>query len=236
MHVGDGLLFSLLFEFQPPAEQWDLYLANEGNLRAEFGQVEGLVENIRYRSLTRDGWILSLSGWSDEPSVGGWHNRMSNREPGERTRSKLLGDYRLRVGELTSDTRLAEGEKIVERPCDPSQASASTYVTLIDARQAPEWIHSNNPQEIALYLGFDLYSYGDCISWDVFEAVFNPGEILLLVAWKDAQSANDHAATQMVPDDARVRVLRVVRDHSMSRGDEAVHRRSAGQDSEDVRA
>jgi len=36
------------------------------------------------------------------------------------------------------------------------------------------------------------------------------------VTWKDAQSANDHAATQIVPDDARVRVIRVVRDHAIS--------------------
>jgi hypothetical protein len=36
-----------------------------------------------------------------------------------------------------------------------------------------------------------------------------------VVTWKDAQSANDHAATQIVPDDARVRVVRIVRDYAM---------------------
>jgi hypothetical protein len=30
-------------------------------LRPELEQVEGLIDNIRYRSLTREGWILSLS-------------------------------------------------------------------------------------------------------------------------------------------------------------------------------
>jgi len=38
------------------------------------------------------------------------------------------------------------------------------------------------------------------------------------VTWKDAQSATDHAATQIVPDDARVRVIRVVRDYALSDG------------------
>ena len=58
-------------------------------------------------------------------------------------------------------------------------------MTLIDAKQAPEWVRANNPQEIALYLGFDLYSYGDCISWDILEAVAGPGDIMLVVTWKD---------------------------------------------------
>jgi hypothetical protein len=89
-------------------------------------------------------------------------------------------------------------------------------VTLIDAKQTLEWVSANNPQEMALYLGFDLYSYGDCISWDIFDSLCSPGEIILAVTWKDAQSANDHAATQIVPDDARVRVLRIVRDQAAS--------------------
>jgi heme-degrading monooxygenase HmoA len=227
-------VFSLLFEFQPPAEQWDLYLANGKDVRPELEQVQGLLENIRYRSLTRDGWMLSLSDWSDEPSVVGWHTRMSDHEAKETARSRILGDYRLRVGEVTSDTRAVEDRKIIERRFDASQAGTNTYVTLIDARQTPQWVRSNTPQEIALHLGFDLNSYGNCISWDVFDAVFNPGEIILVVTWKDFQSANDHAATQMVPDDARVRVLRVVRDYSMS--SEVMHDRSGGPGREAVRA
>ena len=101
-------------------------------------------------------------------------------------------------------------------------------MTLIDAKQTSEWVAANNPQEMALYLGFDLYSYGDCISWDIFDDVSSPGEIILLVTWKDAQSANDHAATQIVPDDARVRVVRVVSDHAMFDG------RAAEQDHPDA--
>jgi hypothetical protein len=229
-------VFSLLFEFQPPKEQWDLYLANKEILRPELEQVQGLVENVRYRSLTRDGWILSLSGWRGEPSVFGWHSRMSNHEAEERRRSQIVGDYRLRVGRVTSDTRIAEDKRIVESSFDAADAGASSYVTLVEATQTPEWVSSNNPQEIALYLGFDLNSYGDCISWDVFDAVFNPGEIMLLATWADAQSANDHAATQIVPEDSRVRVVRVVRDYSMLSGDVAVHHHSDASGREQLRA
>lgn len=209
-------MFSVLFEIETHKEQSDAYLATAKMLRPELERAPGFVDNIRYKSLTRDGWILSLSGWRDETSVVGWHTRMRDDEAQEEGWNQMLADYRLRIGEVTSDTRLPEGQKIVEHRLDETKVGEGTYVTLIDAKQTPDWVAANNPQEMALYLGFDLYSYGDCISWDIFDAVSNPGEIILVVTWKDAQSANDHAATQIVPDDARVRVVRIVRDYAMS--------------------
>ena len=206
-------MFSALFEVQPRKDEWDVYLARANMRRAELEQAPGFVNDIHYSSLTRDGWILSLSGWHDEASILGWHARMRDDEAGNR---HILPDFRLRVGEVTSDTALPEGQKIVERGPDDTEAGDGTYLTLIDAKQTLEWVSANNPQEMAIYLGFDLNSYGDCISWDIFDSLSSPGEIILVVTWKDAQSANDHAATQIVPDDARVRVVRVVRDHAMS--------------------
>ena len=205
-------MFSVLFEVQPRKDEWDVYFEQANMRRAELEQTAGFIDNIHYTSLMRDGWILSLSNWRDEASILGWHERMGDGEGGK----QMLPDHRLRVGEVTSDTALPEGQKIVERRLDEGDAGDGTHVTLIDAKQTLEWVSSNNPQEMAIYLGFDLYSYGDCISWDIFDSLSNPGEIILAVTWKDAQSANDHAATQIVPDDARVRVLRIVRDHGTS--------------------
>jgi heme-degrading monooxygenase HmoA len=206
-------MFSVLFEVQPRRDEWDVYLARADRRRAELEQTPGFIDNIHYSSLTRDGWILSLSGWRDEESILRWHERMRSDEGYDR---ELVPDHRLRVGEVTYDTGLPQGQEIVERSPDAAEAGEGTYVTLIDAKQTLDWVSMNNPQEIAIYLGFDLYSYGDCISWDIFDSLSKPGEIILVVTWKDAQSANDHAATQIVPDGARVRVLRIVRDHAAS--------------------
>ncbi|MDI4238472.1 hypothetical protein OZ411_37340 [Bradyrhizobium sp. Arg237L] len=41
-------------------------------LRSDLEQVEGFVDNIRYRSFQREGWILFLSGWRDEKSLVRW--------------------------------------------------------------------------------------------------------------------------------------------------------------------
>ena len=64
-------MFSVIFEVHPKPEQWDAYLGNAKLLRPELEQVDGFVDNIRYKSLTREGWILSLSGWRDEKSASG---------------------------------------------------------------------------------------------------------------------------------------------------------------------
>lgn len=222
-------MFSVLIEAQPHKEQWDAYLAKANMLRPELEEAPGFVDNIRYRSLTRDGWILSLSDWRDETSVEGWHTRMRDNQAQEKGWNEILADYRLRVGKVTSDTQVPGGKKMAQHCPNETRVGEGTYVTLIDAKQTSEWIAANNPQEMALYLGFDLYSYGDCISWDIFEDVSSSGEIILVVTWKDAQSANDHAATQIVPDDARVRVLRIVRDYAMSDSHEASrHHPAAG--------
>ena len=62
-------MFSVIFEVHPKPEQWDAYLGNAKMLRPELEKIDGFIDNIRYGSLTREGWVLSLSGWRDEKSV-----------------------------------------------------------------------------------------------------------------------------------------------------------------------
>jgi quinol monooxygenase YgiN len=220
-------MFSVMIEAEPHKDQWDAYLARTDLLRPQLEKAAGFVEATRYRSLTRDGWILSLSDWRNERDVLAWHLRRHGDEDGERGWGHLLADHRLRFGEVTSDTRPPKGQEIVARAADQTPPEPGTYVTLIDVPNTPKWLGSN-PQELAIYLGFDLYSYGDCISWDIFEALSAPGDIILVVTWKDAQSATDHAATQIVPDDARVRVVRIVLDEAMPDHQSSDHQTESG--------
>ena len=73
------------------------------NAGPELETVDGFFDTIRYRSLTRGGWILSLSGWRDEKSVVRWRTRMRHHEVQEKARSEILLDYHPRVGQLTRD-------------------------------------------------------------------------------------------------------------------------------------
>jgi heme-degrading monooxygenase HmoA len=107
-------MFSVLFEVHPKADQWDAYLGYAKMLRPELERVEGFVDNIRYGSLTREGWLLSLSGWRDEKAVVRWRTKVRHHEVQQKGRSEVLLDYHLRVGQVTRDTRLPDGHSLRE--------------------------------------------------------------------------------------------------------------------------
>ena len=54
-------MFAVMFEVQPHADKWDGYFDVTRVLRPELEQIDGFLENTRYRSLVRDGVLLSLS-------------------------------------------------------------------------------------------------------------------------------------------------------------------------------
>ena len=138
-------MFSVMFEVHPKADQWDAYLGYAKMLRPELEQVDGFVDNIRYRSLTREGWILSLSGWRDEKAVVRWRTTMRHHEIQEKGRSEILLDYHLRVGQLTHDTSIPDGYSLQEQRLDETEVGEGTTVTLIDASGRPEWVKEPAP-------------------------------------------------------------------------------------------
>src|SRR6202021_1217464 len=52
-------MFSALLEVHPKSEQWDAYLNYAKMHRPELEVVEGFIDNVRYKSLTREGWIVN---------------------------------------------------------------------------------------------------------------------------------------------------------------------------------
>jgi heme-degrading monooxygenase HmoA len=183
-------------------------------LRPELEQVDGFVDNIRYRSLTREGWILSLSGWRDEKSVVRWRTRMPHYMVQEKGRSEILLDYHLRVGQVTQDTRLPEGHALHEQRLDETEVGAGTTVTLVDAKRSPEWVKEAKLDDVAEWLGL-APDASDLVGLDVFDAVLTPGDIILLMSWRDAAAAEAFESTVTPRDDARLRRVRVVRDYGM---------------------
>src|SRR5215469_2417332 len=146
-------MFSVLFEVHPKPAQWDAYLNYAKMLRPELEQVSGFVDNIRYRSLTRDGWILSLSNWRDEKAVVRWRTRVRHHEVQQKGRDEILLDYHLRVGQLTRDTRLPAGYELHEQRLDETEVGEGKALSLIDAKQTAEWVQATQPNEIAQWLG-----------------------------------------------------------------------------------
>jgi heme-degrading monooxygenase HmoA len=207
-------MFSVIFEVHPKTEQWDTYLGHAKALRPELEQVDGFVDNIRYRSLTRDGWILSLSNWRDEKSVVRWRTRMRHHEVQAKGRGEVLLDYHLRVGQLTEDTRLPAGYALHEQRLDETEVGAGTTAVLIDAKRPPDWVKTTTPQDVATWLGYDAGVDG-LLAWDVFDAVLMPGDVMLLLSWRDHRAAERFGEAVPSTDGRRVRRVRVVRDYGM---------------------
>jgi heme-degrading monooxygenase HmoA len=207
-------MFSVIFEVRPKTEQWESYLGLAKMLRPELEQTDGFVDNIRYRSLARDGWILSLSSWRDEKAVVRWRTRVRHHEAQEKGRMEIFSDYHLRVGQVTKDTRIPEGYQLHEQRLDETEVGEATTVVFIDGQRPAEWVKNTKPEDIAGWLGLKLQAVG-LVGWDVFEAVLTPGDVIVLMSWLTHLRAEAFEQTLSLPDGARFRRIRVVRDYGM---------------------
>lgn len=210
-------MFSVIFEVHPGMEQWDSYLGLAKMLRPELEQTDGFVDNIRYRSLAREGWILSLSSWRDEKAVVRWRTRVRHHEAQERGRTEIFSDYHLRVGQVTKDTNVPAGYQLTEQRLDETEVGEATTVVLIDGKRPPDWVKNTRPEEVAAWLGLPSKARGSAglAGWDVFDAVLNPGDVILLMSWRDPLHAEAFENTIRLHEGARLRRVRVVRDYGM---------------------
>jgi heme-degrading monooxygenase HmoA len=207
-------MFSVLFEVKPWPTQWDAYLENAKLLRPQLERIEGFIDNIRYKSLTREGWILSLSNWRDEKALVRWRTQMGHHEVQQLGRTKILEDYHLRVGQLTEDTHLPEGQCLQEQRLDETEVGQGTTVTLINAKRPEPWKETSNPADCSEFLGLNPYA-GGMTGWDVFESVLTEGDLILMLTWRDEVAAKAFEDTVNLPEGARLRRVRVVRDYGM---------------------
>ena len=207
-------MFSVIFEVHPRTEQWENYLGNAKMLRPELEKVDGFVDNIRYRSLTREGWILSLSSWRDEKAVVRWRTSIRHHEAQERGRVEIFSDYHLRVGQLTKDTNIPEGYELHEQRLDATEVGEGTTVILIDGKRSSEWVKNTSAEDVAKWLGLPS-KIAALVGWDVFDAVLTPGDVILLMSWRDDLQAEVFENTISLQDGARLRRVRVVRDYGM---------------------
>src|ERR1700712_549879 len=202
-------MFSVIFEVHPKPDRWDAYLGLGKMLKPELEQIEGFVDNVRYRSLRHEGWLLSLSGWRDEKALVRWRTQARHHVVQEKGRSEIFLDYHLRIGQVTRDTRPPEGHALHEQRLDETETGDATTITLIDAKRPPEWVKHAGPDDVAKWLGLAPKADG-LVGWDAFDAVLTPGDIILLISWRDQSAAEAFEAAVSLQDGARLRRVRVV--------------------------
>jgi heme-degrading monooxygenase HmoA len=207
-------MFSVIFEVHTKSDQKDAYLGYAKLLKPELEKIDGFVDNIRYGSLRREGWLLSLSNWRDEKALIRWRTRAVHHGVQEKGRFEVFLDYHLRVGQLTQDTCLPKGYELFEQRLDVTETGEGTVVMLIDAKRPSNLPHDAKAEIIATWLGLDPAAEG-LISWDVYAAVLKPGDLILVMSWRDNTAVEAYLTRIERPERGRLRRVRVIRDYGM---------------------
>ena len=201
-------MFSVIFEVHPKQEKFGLYLELAKTLRPILEGIEGFIDNERFESADRPGWLLSHSTWRDEKSVVRWRTVGKHHEIQQRGRDEVFQDYHLRVGEVVTDTAPPAGTAIVEKRLDETEVGCAKFVTLTEVQAAP----STTATALTQWLSVDRDST-DLIDYDVFTSISNPGKFALLASWRNRASAERFSPPTSAA--LRNRIVRIVRDYGM---------------------
>lgn len=208
---GASSMFSVIFEVHPKRSEFELYLALAKDLKPILEGIDGFIDNERFESKGRPGWVLSHSTWRDEKSVVRWRATAKHHETQSRGREEVFHDYHLRVGEVVSDSMPPEGMEVVEQRLDETEVGDAKFAAFTEISP------SNTPisEDLADILTLERYR-PELIEHDVFASIYNEGKLVLLTSWSDRQSAEafDVSPLERVGK-VRHRIVRVVRDYGM---------------------
>ena len=207
-------MFSAMLEVKPIPDQFDAYLGMAKMLMPELEKIEGFIDNDRFASLTRDGWLLSLSSWRDEKALVRWRTTTKHHKIQQAARDRVFSDYRLRIGQTVADTRLPEGEVLLEQRLDLTEVGAGTAVTLLDATRDPDWVKQGGADAVRQSLGLDLQAAG-LVAWDAFDALLTPGKVIVVATWRDMAAAEAFEREVTLPEGVRLRHIRIIREYGM---------------------
>ncbi|ELQ42356.1 antibiotic biosynthesis monooxygenase [Pyricularia oryzae Y34] len=182
-------MFAVIFETRPQPSQFDTYLTIAKSLRPELANIDGFIENIRYKSLSRPGWILSLSFWRDEKSLVRWRTTATHHMAQEKGRDGVLEDYHLRVGQVTASVRSNEVKRV-----ETVDAREQDDVTAVGAAKTVQLVRFQMDRGAGIdaaagKLGLNPEEPRGLLAWDIMEAVLSPGDMILLASWETGSSS-----------------------------------------------
>jgi heme-degrading monooxygenase HmoA len=208
-------MFSVIFEVHPYPERFQDYLQLAGRLKPILEGIDGFVDNERFESLSRPGWLLSHSTWRDEKSVIRWRSQGEHHGVQARGRAEIFQDYRLRVGEITSDSALPPGMSIQDQRLDETEVGTAKLATLTEITPRESGAFGSGAELLPGQLGLERPG-GDMVEYEIFASIYNPGKLILLAGWKTAGAGK--AWRPHLPQDTkelRHRAVRIVREYGM---------------------
>src|SRR5438105_11326121 len=124
-------MFSVIFEVLPNEGRKDDYLELAKHLKPILEKIDGFIDNERFESKLRPGWVLSHSTWRDEKSVIRWRTEGEHHKVQEKGRFEVFKDYHLRVGEIIADTA-PSSVRLREQRLDETEIGKAKVVTFTE--------------------------------------------------------------------------------------------------------
>jgi heme-degrading monooxygenase HmoA len=208
-------MFSVIFEVKRKPDHIDEYLELAKRLKPILEKIDGFIDNERFESKLRKGWLLSHSTWRDEKSVVRWRTQAEHHHVQEQGRSEIFEDYHLRVGEVVNDSDPPPNAAIHEMRFDETVSGKGKFATLTEITPTKDATFAAQAESIPAHLGLDSRAEG-LVAYDVFSSINEPNKLALLVAWKDIHAARFWTPKSFeVVQHLRHRIVRVVRDYGM---------------------
>lgn len=167
-------MFSVIFEVLPGAGKKDEYLDHAKHLKPILETVDGFIDNERFESQRRPGWVLSHSTWRDEKSVVRWRTEGAHHATQGKGRFEIFQDYHLRVGEVTTDTAPPEGVPVVELRFDETEVGTAKLATFTEIVPTDGVDLTADLDGLLARIGFNA-SASALVEHDIFASIYNPG-------------------------------------------------------------
>jgi heme-degrading monooxygenase HmoA len=104
-------MYAVIFEVEPEADSVEDYLDIAARLRPELEKIDGFISIERFKSLSQEGKILSLSFWRDEEAIARWRRHEQHHAAQRAGRDRIFRDYRIRVAAVVRDYGMHEREQ-----------------------------------------------------------------------------------------------------------------------------
>jgi heme-degrading monooxygenase HmoA len=113
-------MYAVIFEVEPEPGRLQDYLDIAARLRPYLEKVDGFISIERFKSLSQDGKILSLSFWRDEQAIARWREQEQHHVAQRTGRDRIFRNYRIRVAAVARDYGMYERAQ-APQPMPPSR-------------------------------------------------------------------------------------------------------------------
>ena len=197
-------MFVVIFTVEPKPGKAEAYLELARRLRSELEKTDGFLDIERFASRDKRDRLLSLSIWRDEKALIRWRIEGRHHAAQEQGRAAIFANYRLRVGEVTADTRRPDGEDPLQQRFDETEKGAAKFVSITELSPA-----AADPA------GLPAAETEGLVEREWFESLTNAGKRLVLVGWRDRAAAERWSLPQAADGEMHHRRARIIRDYGM---------------------